>query len=161
MKRIWFTQQKQYNYIPMRLGLGYIEDAEVINQNRRYVPKIYTTRLHPLFGEYYVVEGSRFKAVPLNPKIEFKVTSNALLNLSEGLVCPIHNGKPDYESWECVEILDKDDLTFAELDLGYKGATYSDLRNELIHLNPRVTIDTRFYVNLLERVERCVVEEKS
>ncbi len=151
IKRIWFVQQKPFDYRPLRVGLGLISIKEL---NARGVaglcPKIYTTRTRRLSGEYYVVDGSRFKAKPVEPRIEFRVTNTCRLNLAEGLVCPIHNGKPDYENWATVEILNKNDLTFAELDLGIKGVTYGQLRDELLRLNPEATIDTPFYVNLLE-----------
>lgn len=164
MRRIWFTQQQKLNcnYLPLRWGLGQYSDEAIDdfarifkndapdNPKKLYCPKLYTTRTHCLSGEYIVVEGSRFKAKPVEPRIEFRVTSTCRLNLAEGLVCPIHNGKPDYENWAAVEILNKNNLTFAELDLGIKGAAYGHLRDELLRLNPKATIDTPFYVNLLE-----------
>lgn len=153
-KRIWFVQQKPFDYLPLRAGLGLITEEEM-NSHPGFTglcPKIYTTRTRPMYGEYYVVEGSRFKAKPVEPEIQFRVTENAHLNLSEGLVCPIHNGKSDYESWAAIETLDQAVLTFAELDLGIKGSSYSGLVNILLKLNKTSTINTPFYVNLLESV---------
>ncbi len=165
MKRIFFTQQKNLhiNYLPMRWGLGQYSDKQIKeltdmflpdapDSPAKYCPKIYTTRTHPLSGEYYVVEGSRFKAKPVEPRIEFQVTSTALLNLADGLVCPVHDGKPDYEGWACVEILDKNKFSFAELDLGIKGSSFSQFRDILLHLNPKATLETPFYVSLLEKL---------
>lgn len=143
MKRIWFVQQKPFDYLPLRAGLGMITEGELENHPgfSGLCPKIYTTRNRPLQGEYYVVEGSRFKAKPVEPGIKFKVTKVAELNLHGVLTVPPNN---EFEfSWK----------TFPELDLGIKGATFEQLRNELLRLNPKATIDTPFYVNLLERIE--------
>ena len=62
MKRIWFKQQKQFDYIPLMAGLGYIslQELKAINVQREMegdpllCPKIYTTRTHRLNGEYYI-----------------------------------------------------------------------------------------------------------
>ncbi len=143
VKRIWFTQQKPFDYLPLRAGLGLITEEELSNHHgfTGLCPKIYTTRTRPMKGEYYVVEGNRFKAKPVEPGIKFKVTKVAELNL-HGVVSVSPGNEFDF-SWK----------TFAEQDLGYKGATLEQLRDELLRLNPKATIDTSFYVNLLERIE--------
>jgi len=100
-------------------------------------PKIYTTRTHHLSGEYIVVEGSRFKAKPVVPEIRFKVTKVASLNLHDGVA----TFPPMFDfSWK----------TFPEKDLGVKGAAFEQLRDELLHLNKKATLDTPFYINRLE-----------
>lgn len=151
MKRIWFTQQKPYNYIPLRMGLGDIQVKEVYNycgNGLTFVPKLYTTRTYSLSGEYYVVEGSRFKATSVEPRIGFKVEMSCQLDLKNGLVTT--TTEKCGEVWAMLPILSRDDLTFAELDLGTKGATFMQLRDELLKLNKKATIDTPFYVNKLE-----------
>lgn len=131
MKRIWFTQQKPFDYLPLRWGLGNIEVSEP--DKEKYCPKCYTTRTHRLKGQYYVVEGNRFKAVPVIPRIEFRVTKSYLLNLKSA----------EFKG------LEKNGYCFAELDLGIKGATFEQLRAELLRLNPKANIDTPFYVSEL------------
>jgi len=142
MKRIWFTQQKPYDWMPLRAGLGLVSERDLYNyQEREYltrqdgVPqlckKIYTTRTHRLSGEYYVVKGSRFKAKAVEPRIEFQVRKSWKLDLL---------GLNLTES-------------FPELDLGIKGATFNDLKNELLKLNKTATIDTPFYISKLEPLE--------
>jgi len=141
-KRIFFTQQKPYQYMPLRMGLNYIQAKEVYNFNGNgltFVPKIFTTRTHPLSGEYYVVEGSRFKAKPVVPEIKFKVTKVADLNL---------HGVVSFPPWNEFDFSWK---TFAEQDLGYCGATFEQLRDELLRLNKKATLDTPFFVNKLEQ----------
>lgn len=158
MKRIWFTQQKAFNYIPLRMGLGYLSHIEAAPdynyghpQDRQLCPKIFTTRTHRLKGEYYVVEGSRYKARPVKPRIEFRVRSVYELNLRDGtvkdqfgLVFPVS------EFRQFVINGRRFDYTFPELDLGIKGATFEELKKELLRLNPRASEDTTFYVHLLE-----------
>ncbi len=154
MKRIWFTQQKPYNYLPLRWGLGYILESQindydsVLRERTRvrgcYCPKIYTTRTRELEGEYYVVEGSRFKAKPVEPKIEFRVDTYCHLDLRNALATA------DGKTWCTPLILARDGCSFAELDLGIRGATFYQLRDELLRLNPKATPDTPFFVNRLE-----------
>ena len=137
----WFIQQKPFGYVPLRAGLGLITNDEL----REFPPslemlckKIYTTRTHRLSGEYVVVEGSRFKAKPVVPEIRFKVSKVADLNLHGVVFFPPGN-EFDF-SWK----------TFAEQDLGYCGATFEQLRDELLRLNKKATIETPFYINRLE-----------
>ena len=104
----------------------------------KYCKKVFTTRTHPMQGEYYVVEGSRFKAKPVVPEIRFKVTKVAELNL-HGVLTVLPGNEFDF-SWK----------TFPEMDLGVKGATFADLSGELLRLNKKATMETPFYVNLLE-----------
>ncbi len=154
-KRIWFVQQKPFDYLPLRAGLGLITEKELELQTQacasisRFTvlcPKIYTTRTRPMNGEYYVVEGSRFKAKPVEPRIEFRVEISEEFDLRRGI---FRKGNV-LVSWA---IASRNDLSFPELDLGIRGATFEKLRDELLRLNPKATIDTPFYVNLLERIE--------
>lgn len=154
MKRIWFTQQKPFEYMPLRMGCGYIQARAIYNwegNGINYVPKNYTTRTHQLSGEYYVVEGSRFKATPVKPRIEFRanvVASFCIDDVEVYGISRLKNALPD-----------KDGFSYPESDLGYAGATFEQLGDELLRLNPRATIDTLFYVNKLEPIggtcERC------
>ncbi len=154
MKRIWFVQQKNLNinYLPLRWGLGQYTNSQIEtlsglfkpdapdNPKNKYCPKLYTTRTHSLSGEYYVVEGSRFKATPVEPRIEFQVRKVAKLNLHGVL-----EQQPGHEFdfyWK----------TFPAQDLGVRGTTFEQLRDELLRLNPKATIDTPFYVNKLEPI---------
>ena len=150
-KRIWMVQQKNLhnNYLPLRWGIGQYTDEQITkfsemfkpdapDHPEKYCPKIFTTRTHPLSGEYYVVEGSRFKAKRVVPEIGFKVSKVADLNL-HGVVSFPPGQEFDF-SWK----------TFPSQDLGVRGATFAQLRDELLRLNKKATIDTPFFVNLLE-----------
>lgn len=149
MKRIWFNQQKSYGYIPLRWGLGYIiQDSN--DPENKFCPKAYTTRLHPLKGEYYVVEGSRLKARPVEPMIEFRVIVNCQIDLRNALATS------DGKTWCTPLILARNGYSFAELDLGVHGSTFDQLRDEVLRLNPKATLDTPFYVNKLERIKNEV-----
>jgi hypothetical protein len=149
MKRIWFRQQAEYNYVPLKLGLGYLRQEQVDEMDRGYelCPKIYTTRTHRLSGEYYVVEGSGYKAVAVEPRIEFCVRETWQLSI--------------HQCWQVIgELGFRGDgihhgYTFSELDLGIEGATFYDLKRELLKLNPKATIDTPFYVSRLEPLPLC------
>lgn len=159
MKRIFFTQQKNLNinYLPLRWGLGQYTDAQIEtlsglfkpdapdNPKNKYCPKIYTTRTRPMQGEYYVVEGSRFKAKPVEPRIEFQVRISEELDLRRAVFKKNNN----IVGWA---IANRNDLTFPELDLGIKGSIFEQLRDELLRLNKKATIDTPFFVNKLERL---------
>lgn len=166
MKRIWYTQQKalHINYLPLRWGLGQYTDVQIItliskfkpddpDSPAKYCPKIYTTRTHPLSGEYYVVEGSRFKAKPVEPRIEFQCSESYKLDLRSAKIV-----SDDWKDglWRVILVLDNIvggcRFSFPELDLGIKGATFEDLKNELLKLNKKSTIDTPFYVNKLEPI---------
>jgi hypothetical protein len=150
MKRIWFTQQKPFDYIPLRLGLGYLtaEQADAASEKIKYgiarptlLPKMYTTRKHRLSGEYYVVEGSRFKAKPVEPRIEFTAHPVATIIFSG-------DHKLDWYSHN-----DQIPINLPELDLGILGATFDHLRDELFKLNKNVTVDTKFHINRLESIK--------
>lgn len=147
MKRMWYVQQKPLDYRPLRSGLGLINNDDLNAPGMQGLcPKIYTTRTRPMSGEYYVVEGSRFKAKPVVPHIRFKVvTESAELDLRRGI---FKNGNMIC-GWA---IANRNGLTFPELDLGIKGATFEQLRDELLRLNKKATIDTPFFVNLLEPI---------
>ncbi len=145
MKRIWFTQQKPFNYMSLRAGLGLITERELHKGNSLLCPKIYTTRTRKMSGEYYVVEGSRFKAQSVEPRIVFQVKKTFPLNLRTGRVGTI--------PWEAGGNIGYPDLTFPELDLGIKNATFKDLRDEILKLTTKATIDTPFYINRLEPLE--------
>lgn len=147
--------------MPLRAGLGLItiktlqdynlERAKTKPANEKpfltLTPKFYTTRTHKLDGEYQVVEGSRFKAKPVYPRIEFRVDMSCRLDLRNALVTT--DTEKYGEVWAMLPILSRDDLTFPELDLGIKGRSFSDLRDELLRLNKKATIDTSFYVSKL------------
>ncbi len=178
-KRIWFTQQQvPYDFMPLRAGLGLISIDElreyaifygsevkdaILKMHQRSCPsltdfgynpemlcsKIYTTRTRRLSGEYVVIEGSRFKAKPVEPEIKFQVNQTWKLSLKHGLIYPWHTVKAG-SVWGGTQILDKGGLTFPELDMGIKKATFEQLRAELLRLNKKATIETPFYVNLLE-----------
>jgi len=159
MKRIFFTQQQKLNcnYLPLRWGLGLYTDehirkfSEIFRPDApdhpgQYCPKVYTTRTRPMNGEYYVVEGSRFKAKPVEPRIEFQVRISEELDIRRG----VFKKDNTIVGWA---IADRNGLSFPELDLGIIGSSFEQLRDELLRLNPKATIDTPFYVNLLERIE--------
>ena len=148
MKRIYFSQQKPFGYAPLRAGLGLITEEEL---PQTLCQKIYTTRTRPLSGEYIVVEGSRFKAKPVEPEIRFKVNQTWELSLKHGLIYPWYTAKAG-SVWGGTNILEKDGLLFPELDLGFRGATFEQLRDELLRLNKKATIETPFYVSLLETI---------
>jgi len=146
-KRIWFTQQAPFDYLPLKAGLGLVTEEE-LNNHPGFMGlclKAYTTRTRPLSGEYYVVEGSRFKAKPVEPRIEFKVTISEELDLRRA----VFKKNGSIIGWA---IANRNDLTFPELDLGVCGATFIQLREELLRLNPKATIDTPFYVSVLEKL---------
>lgn len=157
MKRIWFTQQKQYDYIPLRWGLGLItaEEAQeeldklypVNRANFELCPKIYTTRTHKLNGKYYVVTGSRFKAVPLEPRIEFKVDKYDTWGLSLNTEAIHFNGNSIHHN-----VLNKYGYSFPELDLGVKGSIFLNLKDELLKLNKNADVHKPFYVNRLKPI---------
>jgi len=48
-----------------------------------------------------------------------------------------------------------------EKDLGVKGATFEQLRDELLRLNKKATLDTPFYVNLLEPMHGLIISALS
>jgi hypothetical protein len=144
MKRLWFPQQKPYGYVPLRWGLEYIELPSFMKN--RFAPKVYTTRTHPLKGAYYAVEGSRFDAHPVEPKLEFTVVGNCMIDLRNAQVTT------DGQTWFTDVILAKNGYSFAELDLGVKGATFEQLRGELLRSYPKATLDTPFYVSRLEGI---------
>ena len=149
MKRIWFTQQKPFDYVPLRLGLAYLtsEQADAAAEKIKYdiarptlLPKMYTTRTHRLNGEYYVVQGSRFKAEPLEPRIEFMAHDVATIQFTF---------PPKLEWHSQVDLIP---TNLAELDLGILGVSLDHLRAELFKLNKKVTTDTVFHINKLETI---------
>lgn len=182
-KRIWFTQQAPFGHMPLRAGLGLCTLEELRDRGIFYgteakeailkthqrtcksltdigynpemlCPKRYTTRTHRLSGKYYVVEGSRFKAKPVEPRIEFVVTNTWELNLNTGTILGLTNKIPAtpmplkmFVDWDYPE------LTIPELDLGFHGASLDMLRSELLRLNKKASIDTTFYVNKLEPIK--------
>ena len=157
-KRIWFTQQQRLNcnYLPLRWGLGQYSDEQISKFSGKfkqdapdhpgqYCPKTHTTRTRPMKGEYYVVEGSRFKAKPVEPRIEFQVRISEELDIRRG----VFKKDNTIVGWA---IADRNGLSFPELDLGIRGSTFMQLRDELLRLNPKATIDSVFYVNKLEPI---------
>ena len=156
MKRIWFVQQQPFDFMPLKAGLGIITEEELehyYNLKNLYpesdvgilCPKIYTTRTRPMSGEYQVVRGSRFKAVPLDPPIEFQVNVSVPFNLKD---LSIHM---DTDITGPLEFHYK--YKIPELDLGIVGTTAETLRDELLKLNKKATIDTPMYINKLEPLD--------
>lgn len=168
-KRIWFSQQAPFGHMPLRVGLGLatqekmrmyatfngckVHEAIFETYHRScksltsisYTPdmlcqKLYTTRTHPLSGEYFVVEGSRFKAQPVKPCIQFQVKKYYQLDLKNQLVFGWETEQCG-NVWGSTNILDRDGLFFPELDLGFRGASFMNLRDELLRLNKNATID--------------------
>ena len=152
MKRLWFVQQKPFDYKPLRAGLELITMDELNAPGMTGLcPKNYTTRTHPMQGRYYVVEGSRFKAKPVEPRIEFTARCVAKLWLH------FRNGRIDTAVSDFHDSISLDGdwyegYTFPELDLGIKNSSFEQLRDELLRLNPKATIDSAFYVNKLEPI---------
>ena len=156
MKRIWFTQQKPFDYIPLRLGLGYLTAEQAgaamktmypSQSNFDFAPKLYTTRTRQLSGDYYVVEGSRFKAKPVEPRIEFTAHPVATIQFADEHLTLLY--RPSIE-WHSPE--DQIPPNLPELDLGISGVTFSHLRDELFKLNKNAALDTLFHINKLERI---------
>lgn len=155
-KRIWFVQQQPFDFMPLKAGLGIITEAELSdykvdwalkkkNNTPVLCPKIYTTRTRPMAGEYQVVRGSRFKAVPLDPPIEFQVKSSVPFNLKD-LSIPYNQGIIGPHN-----LMDK--YTIPELDLGVVGTTVEILRDELLKLGKNTTPDTPMFINKLEPLD--------
>lgn len=155
-KRVWFVQQQPFDFMPLKAGLGIITELELseyfghwnkFSMNKRPVlcPKIYTTRTRPMKGEYQVVRGSRFKAVPLDPPIEFQVRSSVPFNLRDLSIPMVIDvtGPPGLHK----------KYTIPELDLGVVGTTAEMLREELLKLNKKATLDTPMYINKLEPLQ--------
>ena len=154
MKRIWFVQQQPFDFMPLMAGLNMIsKDAlqvyeDHMNSNSlstacHLCPKIYTTRTRRMSGEYQVVRGSRFKAKPLDPPIQFKVVESFEIDFgTESLLCCGDSLHLSY--------LNTLGYTLAELDIGIDGTTTKKLHSELLRLNKKATADTTFYINKLE-----------
>ena len=139
--------------MPLKAGLGIITEDELRQyewdrQNRvnpftvSLCPKIYTTRTRRMSGEYQVVRGSRFKAKPLDPPIQFRVVESMEIDFENNLL--MIGGSALYPSY-----LSRGEHTFPELDLGIKGTTQKMLHAELLKLNKKATVDTTFYINKL------------
>lgn len=171
MAWIHFTQGEAFDYIPLKLGLGYLKETDYPDKRDLYhyseragcrvrlCSKIYTTRLKPLKPHltYTVVKGSRYSAKPVEPRIEFRVKHSwklnlkkAVIDLGDGWIIEWGALNRKEKSLEGVNFPDElAGLTYPELDLGYKYATFEDLVEELLHLNKKATLDTPFYVNRL------------
>ena len=156
MKRVWMTQQQPFDFMPLKAGLGMITEDELNRYSRYFTkfplldppvlcPKIYTTRTRRMSGEYQVVRGSRFKAKPLDPPIEFQVKASVPFDLKD-LSIPF-----DDEFIESRNLYDKH-YTIPELDLGIVGTTAEVLRDELLKLNKKATVATPYYINKLEPI---------
>lgn len=173
MKRIWFTQQKPFDYIPLRLGLGYFTaeqaDAAIRKKYHKvapiFMPKLYTTRTHKLNGDYYVVEGSRFKTKPVEPRIEFTAHPVATIQFSDKVSInwyssndQIPTNLPELDLGirgsgnMSVSVVRAGRSNLPELDLNTTGLMFNHLRDELFKLNKNVTADTLFHINKLERI---------
>jgi len=157
MKQIWFVQQQPFDFMPLKAGLGIITEERLKEyqdtMNSRPLtavgclcPKIYTTRTRRMSGEYQVVRGSRFKAKPLDPPIQFRVVESFEIDFETGLL--LYCGGALHISY-----LSSDEHTFSELDLGIKGTTMKMLHDELLRLNKKATVDTKFYVNRLAPID--------
>lgn len=153
---MWFVQQKHFDYMPLKAGLGMITEVELKDYFGHWnkfpsatrpvlCPKKFTTRTRRMSSEYQVVQGSRFKAVPLDPPIQFKVTESIPYNLKNNTIIVNDKVVPS-------ELLDEGDFTFPEMDLGIKGTDYLHLRDELLKLNKKTTINTEFFINRLEPI---------
>lgn len=153
MKRIWFVQQQPFDFMPLKAGLGIItqdrlkEYEDTMNSRPltavgSLCPKIYTTRTRRMSGEYQVVRGSRFKAKPLDPPIQFRVIECFKIDFESNLL--LYCGGALHPSY-----LNLDGYTFPELDLGIKGTTLQSLREELLKLNKKATVKTPFYIHKL------------
>jgi hypothetical protein len=141
-KRIWFTQQAPLDYMPLRAGLGLITEEDLREYDPKMLcPKVFTTRTHTLDGEYYVVEGSRFRAKPVVPRIELRVEKVGKLRFQarHAILTDVCPGGLSPQEWE----------HFPELDLGIRGVTFDTLEDELIRLNKNASLDTVFYVHRL------------
>ncbi len=149
MKRIWMNTEKTKTvpYFSLRWALGlFDEDSAKIEGDRYgYCPKLYTTRTHRLSGEYYVVEGSRYKAKPVEPRIEFRVSISEEIDLKRAIF------KKNNTIWGWA-IANRGQLIYPELDLGVRGVTFYQLRDTLLRLNKGSTIDTSFFVNTIEPI---------
>lgn len=162
MAWIHFSQQEAFDYIPLKLGLGYLKETDFLDKRDLYYysehagcrvrlcSKLFTTRLRPLKPHltYTVVKGDRYHAKPVEPAIKFTVEKSPLmiLNLKTGMIKYEGNfvkGEVHHNS------LGLNERTFPELDLGFKYATWDDLVEELLHLNKKAALDTPFYVNRL------------
>lgn len=208
-KRIWFTQQKPFGYVPLRLGLGYevsvldilkteafcpecidtrleyvqdvygdvlacpkcdlefgVDCQEETDQIERHkvVPKKFTTRTHPLNGEYIVVEGSRFnaKAKPVEPQIQFKAKPVCMIDFKSKVFLEV-NTKKFFAEWDFFTTYDSENgnTIFSEYDLGFRGATFEMLKKELLRLNQKATEETLFFVNRLEPILRTHVNTRA
>lgn len=162
MAWIHFTQGEAFDYIPLKLGLGYLKETDFPDKHDLYYyseragwcvrlcAKLYTTRLRPLKPHltYIVVKGRRGYAKPVEPKIEFRVRGVWELHLRSRELYSYDYGEIRYGN-EGLESLTKDDLTFPELDLGFTGATFEDLVEELLGMNKKAALDTPFYINRL------------
>ncbi|MHA1287252.1 MAG: hypothetical protein ACTSPB_07580 [Candidatus Thorarchaeota archaeon] len=156
MKKIWFVQQQPFDFMPLKAGLGIITEDELERYSRYFTkfpmsdppalcPKIYTTRTRRMSGEYQVVRGSRFKAKPLDPPIEFRVEESYEIDFTTSLLMIGSSALfPSY--------LNKEPHSFPELDLGIKGTTMKMLHDELLKLNKKATVDTSFYINKLKPI---------
>jgi hypothetical protein len=182
MKNIFFPQQRKLNcnYLPLRWGLKQYTDEQIEtlasmfkpdapdNPKKKYCPKIYTTRTKPLRGIYRIVEGGRFHPEPVYDPIIFQVdpepvydpiifqvdgTITMTLNLHTEIIS--YDGEwasGQIHSSTCYWGLDKKPWTLPELDMGIIGATFEDLRDELLKSYPKANSGTPFYVSKLEPV---------
>lgn len=139
MKEIDYPDKRDLYYYSERAGCRV-----------RLCPKVYTTRLKPLKPHltYTVVKGGRYSAKPVKPKIEFRVRGVWELHLGSKELYDYSYGEIRYGN-EGLEKLSQDGLTYPELDLGYKYATFEDLVEELLNLNKKATLDTPFYIHRL------------
>lgn len=169
MARIWFKTQKEFDYLPLRWGLGQMTekqvlDPEITGAREKICPKVFTTRLNQLYFNpvkpsrspvYEVVAGGRYGAKPVDPPIRFQVEKSYTLFLkSQSIWSSTKLPAPfiDSEYSAPWSYLNKDGYTFPELDLGFCGATWEMLVKVLLDLNKKATIGSQFVVNVLKPV---------
>lgn len=178
MARIWMKTQKEFDYLPLRWGLGQMTEKQVLDHvwegwmprgcyfteitgaREKICPKIYTTRLSQLHFDainprlspiYNVIEGSRYGAKELDPPIRFQVEKSYTLFLKTGYIWSSQKF-PDGNYTTTWDYLNKDGYTFPELDLGFRGATWDMLVKVLLDLNKKAAINSQFIVNVLKPV---------
>lgn len=156
MKRIWFTQQQPFDFMPLKAGLKIISEQELSKYSKerncapaatiqKLCPKIFTIRTRPMKGHYRVVQGGRFNAEIVYPAIEFTVPLSVPFDL-----------KTMQPAVQCTLTGTTEPLLTRfhapELDLGIVGTTEEMLRDVLLKSYKDSTINTKMYLNKLEPI---------
>lgn len=153
MKQIWFTQQQQFDFMPLMAGLNMISEQELqeycghwnkfpITNRPILCPKKFTIRSRKMKGNYRVVQGSRYHSTQLYPPIEFTVPISvpfSLRTMQPAIQCNL-TGTTE-------PLLTR--FHTAELDLGIVGTTDNSLRTEIMKLTG-CEIDKQMYLSTLE-----------